>query len=1017
MAEEIPTPTQKIRRYPGPNAFADTPIDHQLFFGRDQEIGHVIRFLQRNNAVVVYGGMGAGKTSMLRAGLFPALRARGFLPLSVDLKDGTPQQPFHGLIDAVVEESPESASYFEKMDSGEWSIFSFFEEVEFEGESAPLAPVLVIDRFESLFPLYPPTKRREIIRDLGDLITRKFPVEHGAAERDFRRDAPRVKLLLSISQEHLGALDEFADILPDAMAYRVPVRPLGRNEARKALMAPGPVELGADATAPFELERAVADPLLSLARIASPAPGDGEMARYDGFMLQLLGRYIERWLSANAAGFEDESSHVEHPHDNGNSVGNETSADSTGGAMPRDPSLALDVQYVRSNLRGLLSRYYQMRLELIRNGRRRRRCRHMLESSLFGEISQDKGITARIAQHQFGVSQSDLDFLVENHLLREKAGKTGFEYTLIHDSLIPAIRELRNRLQRASLRKRGFAVVVLLGLVALAANLYPYKRLGMQDNYENITSADYAQMYAEDSEMLENFLLYKVRNNPDNPRPLWQLSGLMEEQGRYGEALEIVEAIEQLENPSLTLLRRKLLILDRLERDKEAFRVLNDIEQLMQVSASGNSEVDRYEPAAWAELYARRAQAFVQQGALPQAEDDLERALLHYTRSEDSEVIRRKRAGALVSLGELLLDQGVTQEARGYFDAALELQPEMPRALALRAEATQDLENTVAALEDLNELLEKQPANLAAVRQRVDLLLQLDQPGKALPDLNRLHERYPENVKILLQRGEIYRKLGLMDKALADYDLALRLEPDNVNALLARADASLQIQDVSSALEDYTRVIQLDPTIPKAYGNRGIILRRQGELEQALQDYSRLIILNPDDPKAHYLRGNVHLDLANYQEAAEDFQASVRLDPTNARAWNNLGFANTQLENYETAIENFTEAIAIDPSNAEAYSNRGFAIYYHNQDATALADFHRAVILDPKNPENFINRGNYYLEIEDAELARKDFTQAIELDGAAAEAYRGRALAHEKLRDTEKAQADLKEYEKLTGSS
>jgi tetratricopeptide (TPR) repeat protein len=911
--------------------------------------------------------------------------------------------------------NPRSEKLARKLDGEDWDLFRFFQTVTFAGdEDRPQTPVLVIEQFEELFCLYPPAQRRQIVRDLGDLITRKFPVDPGSETRDFQRDAPRVKLLLTISQEHLGALDEFRNVLPDVVAYRVPVRPLTREQARQALINPGPVELGPEATEPFELDREVADPLLTLARIGSPSPGDGDRARYDNFLLQLLGRYIERWLGSNAQALHEDGQDADHPPaPDADAVPSD--AETLAEDAAAETALALDVDNVRANLRALLFRYYEMRLKELPRGRKRKRCRLMLESSLFGELSRHKGITARVAELQFGVTQSLLNAMTRHHLLREKVGKQGFEYVLIHDSLTPAIREMRNRLARKRLQLRGVLFALFLAAISLVVNLAPPQELAMPTG--SATSVDISlERYSHDPGLLENYLRFKSRGDePESLGPLWQLSALLEEQGRYLEALETVFRIQKMEGETLPVLRRKLLLFERLEKDARVLEVLNSIEDHMR-NHKGDMGDDGFAPEAWADLYYRRGLAHGTRGDVVSAEDDLQRSLHHYRRAPEEELTLNRRAAIHTELGDLMLAQGLPREAAEHFEQALTLRPALPVALSGRARALRELENVTAALADLDRVIAAEPGNLGAIRARVEALLELGRPEEASRDLERLLRQYPGNPTLLLSHARVLQRMDRDSEAFDIFTRVLERDPDNVAALMERAQIALQRNDPRGAYRDYTDVIEIDPNIPKAYGNRGIINRRLGDLEGALSDYSRLIMLNPDDPKAHYLRGNVYLDQGNFAKAAEDFSAATRLDPQNARAWNNLGYAHIQLEEFEQAIQDFTRAIELDPVNAEAYSNRGFAIYYHNQDATALADFHRSIILNPRNPENFINRGNYYLEIEDPELAVKDFTQAIELDESAAEAYRGRALAYEKLRMAEEAQADAEQYEQLTES-
>ena len=54
------------------------PDDAWLFFGRDRETTELLEALQRSRALVVIGNSGSGKSSLMRAGLIPALHRGRF---------------------------------------------------------------------------------------------------------------------------------------------------------------------------------------------------------------------------------------------------------------------------------------------------------------------------------------------------------------------------------------------------------------------------------------------------------------------------------------------------------------------------------------------------------------------------------------------------------------------------------------------------------------------------------------------------------------------------------------------------------------------------------------------------------------------------------------------------------------------------------------------------------------------------------------------------------------------------
>ena len=84
MADNKPLPNPYI----GPRAFQTG----EKLYGRERELRELLNFLLSQRIVLLYSPSGAGKTSLVQAGLIPSLRSRGFsiLPVIRVNLDSTP---------------------------------------------------------------------------------------------------------------------------------------------------------------------------------------------------------------------------------------------------------------------------------------------------------------------------------------------------------------------------------------------------------------------------------------------------------------------------------------------------------------------------------------------------------------------------------------------------------------------------------------------------------------------------------------------------------------------------------------------------------------------------------------------------------------------------------------------------------------------------------------------------------------------------------------------------------------
>lgn len=997
----------RTHRYSSPEALAEHPADIRLFAGREDELVQVFRQLQTSNSVVIYGQPGVGRTSLLRAGVSPLLRERGFLPIHFSWRSGTAELPFTGIAEGL-KAAPEAAirrAAEKAVKSGKWTLTSLFKTAALPLTNAKSPVVIIIDDFEEIFALYPVAERAKLMQELAELLLKRYPTNGDANARSPWKGAPTLKLLVSVNQNQIAFLDEFREILPEFLTRRLRLAAPNFQQAVQILRQGAEADLPEAVCEPFALDDEIALPILAHSRLRNPGPLDAGKDLYDLFLLRLLASHVENLMVE-----------AQKPTPPPDPAATPTTATAEGGETPAEEDdevgLAFDPQSLPKLLPQLLLAYYQERVAAV-PANRRAAVQNLMEASLYGAISQEHGIPRRLLETQYGLEPAVIDQLAESRLLREVVSNQAFSYCLWHDSLREGIRLIRRARSRESLRRKGYALVALAACAAISFHLMPKEKLagtaGSTDGKPSLR-----EQYADQPERLEALLQLESQNHPDNPRPLWELASLQEEQGRNVEALKTIDRLEQMTQPaSPGLLRRKALVLERLGQEADAAAVK---EQLLAALEQSRSEMD-VTPDAESEI-ARLHGAL---GDIRAREGRVEEARTHYItaikviQGTSGEGSRKELARLHTEVGDLHFRMERTQSAATEYEKALALAPDFQPALEGRAQLKLKAGRGKEAAEDLAKIAAQAPDNLLVRFEQAQALQAAGQHAEALAALESLIAKYPHNASLALRKGQVLLAQGQRGAALDAFNRTLELEGENADALMARAQILSETDQIERAIEDYTRVIELQPAQARAYGNRGILYRKLTQLDKALADYNKVLELDPDDAHIHYLRGNLFLDSNRLEEALADFGKAAQLEPKNARAFNNRGFVLSLLGRFKEAIEDFGKAIELDPVYAEAYSNRGFAIYSDSQSTQALADFHRAIILAPNDAHNYINRGRYYLEIDEYESALKDFDKSVELDAENAEAYQFRSQVLTKLGQTERANADTAKAQALDG--
>lgn len=212
-----------------------------LFCGRDEETLDLVRLIDNNLFITLYGSSGIGKTSLLRAGVIPILRRKDYFPLYVRLS----QEPGEiSYAEAIVRKLQGSGLTEEKgaemrhpNGNDRLYLWNYFATTRLLKDGREVYPVIILDQFEEVFREGDKAKAELLLRQIYCLLNDELemPDEEGySADTNYR-------FVASIREDFLFVLEDSIDenSLDLYKNNRYRLRPMKPEQARQVVLVPG----------------------------------------------------------------------------------------------------------------------------------------------------------------------------------------------------------------------------------------------------------------------------------------------------------------------------------------------------------------------------------------------------------------------------------------------------------------------------------------------------------------------------------------------------------------------------------------------------------------------------------------------------------------------------------------------------------------------------------------------------------------------------------------------------------
>ena len=218
----------------------NTYSENDRLFGRDEEIRTVSDIILNNVLTVIYGRSGIGKSSLLRAGVFPRMRYEDFLPVYIRLEHNTEETYLSQIIRKVrdVSDTWNVRQSFGNVDSCQMTLARLLYEGSYRDGQSGLDKqiLLVFDQFEEIFTLTDSRHKQ----DVKDFFCQLATTLNGSGNFADKGKTADFRIVICLREDYLYYLEQSSASIPSLKRNRYCLQALNHGQSREVMCNPRP---------------------------------------------------------------------------------------------------------------------------------------------------------------------------------------------------------------------------------------------------------------------------------------------------------------------------------------------------------------------------------------------------------------------------------------------------------------------------------------------------------------------------------------------------------------------------------------------------------------------------------------------------------------------------------------------------------------------------------------------------------------------------------------------------------
>jgi len=376
---------------------------------------------------------------------------------------------------------------------------------------------------------------------------------------------------------------------------------------------------------------------------------------------------------------------------------------------------------------------------------------------------------------------------------------------------------------------------------------------------------------------------------------------------------------------------------------------------------------------------------------------------------------------AATALGQVLLDQGRSEEAVGVLTAALKATPgsaPLKHVLGIHLfrlkrynEGARLLEDVARgpkvgfdvhyllmghyyrtrkderALRHARAYLKRRPKDAQVHGVVGNLHLRRGRVEKAVSAFRRVLALEPDNIPVRVNLGNVFYKLGDYQKAIDVYEKVLVRQPDLALVHFNLGSSYYAIDKWKLAAKQFRAFIALKPDHPSAHFFAGAALVKSGQKAPGTQLLARATVLGPADPRAPYMLAQVALESSELMTADSYARTALERKPRGEPYLLLAGLVARRRKDLVRAVQHLSLGARVAPKNARMRAELGFARIMAGRLDAGIDDLEAARTIDPNQrhvmawlPVARTRRAVQELRGGGSDKAEADLRRALEID-------------------------------------